>query len=278
MKKNEKEQLEESLSICEYLLRDDPHNARVLFKRGLLLKSLGRFAEVADSFEQVIKIAPRDNQAHLNLGNALASLGYFERAVRAYNNAIRIEPNFVRAHVYRGLSLKSIGRFEEAIFSFDYALTLDCNQAEAHFYRASALEELARFREASCSYERALESNLSHFSCQMQYLLAVMCLEGKKVRPNYLRALHLLERVVERSSRYQASAKKRYERTKEILKVSHSLINGQARENKVNNKNDEVDLIPAEITHEIVKFGIFRHVRKCRIAKTNSYFRYCCIL
>ena len=51
-----------------------------------------RLDDAKNSYEQAIRLKPRDCEAHYNLGNVLQELGILDEAKAAYAEAIKLKP------------------------------------------------------------------------------------------------------------------------------------------------------------------------------------------
>ena len=83
------------------------------YQRGIILANLGRFAELIEDFNQVIRLNPQDPMAYNNRGAAREQSGDLDGAITDYQEALRIYPalelamnNLRRAQAKYGSSQK----------------------------------------------------------------------------------------------------------------------------------------------------------------------------
>jgi tetratricopeptide (TPR) repeat protein len=125
-----------------YLFRY-PDDAAVRYNFGNLLRDLQRLDDAAAEYREVIRLAPGDANAHINLATADAQAGRVDQSLASYERAFALEPTWKTGgnlnHEY-GFTLVSAGRVEEARAVF--GLTLEAPEERPRGLRSLALLDL----------------------------------------------------------------------------------------------------------------------------------------
>ena len=150
---------DEAIQCYDQALRIDPQYAAAWSNKGNSLASLGRFDEALQCFEQALRITPQLVEAWVSKGASLANLGRFAEAVQCYDQALRINPQYAEAWDNKGNSLGSLGRFDEAIQCHEQALVINPQYPEAWYDKGVSLSGLGRFAEAVRCFDQALRIN-----------------------------------------------------------------------------------------------------------------------
>jgi tetratricopeptide (TPR) repeat protein len=124
------------------------------------LYELGCELEEADpthaeaSYRQVLVLAPRHADAHINVGRLLHERGDLAGAEEHYREALAIRANDATARFNLGVALEDQGRVQEALDAYEAAITLHAENADAH-YNAARLYEKSGDYGASLRHLRA---------------------------------------------------------------------------------------------------------------------------
>lgn len=188
---------EKALTDCDTLLEkvgDSPAYAQIRaaieFRRGVVLRLLGRYGDAVASLTEAINLNPElaeayfrrgicfyymgeDNLAVLDFkhagnieyqdprpklweGFAFAKLGDYHEAIRAYGLALGESDRYVPAYVNRGLAYMMMGENDKALTDFNAALRLEPAEWTHYFKRGIAYERLGKRKEAADSFVTAL--------------------------------------------------------------------------------------------------------------------------
>jgi len=96
-------------------------------------------------------------QAYIRLGHAYVGAGQYQQAVESYNEGIRLNPKNALAYNNRGGAYTQLGQYDPAIADYGEALRIDPQYANAYFNRALAYASSGRFAEAWQDVGRASE-------------------------------------------------------------------------------------------------------------------------
>ncbi|HEX7891770.1 MAG TPA: tetratricopeptide repeat protein [Ramlibacter sp.] len=127
--------------------RDAEHDAQVLFEHALSLEATDvRAAESA--YLQALALAPRLEDAWLNLGALWAAADRYPELLRLSDAALNHCADSALLHFNRGVALDHLERPDEAAASYERSLALDPDLADAHFNLARLREEAGDQRAA----------------------------------------------------------------------------------------------------------------------------------
>lgn len=118
----------------------DPSFADPYFNRARLSEGLGKDDQALKDFNQAIELRPGYAEAYFGRGALWAKQGMHDRAVADYTMAVQINPSLVQAFISRGNSHHALGKRHLALEDYDRAITVDPNYPQAYYHRAVALK------------------------------------------------------------------------------------------------------------------------------------------
>jgi len=133
-----------------------PERLDRIFREALTSFQQGQIARAQVSFEEVLRIQPKNRDALIVLGVIAGQTKNPQKALALFDKAIEIDPTSAAAFNNRGLALRQLGQLDAALASFDRAITLKGDFAEAHFRRGLVLKLLGKPDAALASYDRAI--------------------------------------------------------------------------------------------------------------------------
>tara|TARA_B100000780_G_C21088805_1_gene438750 strand:+ start:172 stop:1536 length:1365 start_codon:yes stop_codon:yes gene_type:complete len=139
------------------ILRLNPKNSDAHNNLGICLQKLNKLDEAVASYKQAILLKPNFSMAYNNLGVTLKILGKLEEARDIYKKAIEMKPDFALALNNLGDIYERLEKPEEAENNYRKALEQKPNFAEVHYNLGNMLTKLSRLDEAKLSYDKALE-------------------------------------------------------------------------------------------------------------------------
>jgi tetratricopeptide (TPR) repeat protein len=157
----------ECIAECDRALALVPGSELFLTLKAMALQELGRYAEAADVFRQLVTQAPDAFRHWSNLGLMLRYAGRLDEARDAFRRSLAIEPRAYLTLINYGLLLLDMGRLGEARHRFLDALEVEPQSPEAAIYAASTCFECGDIRRAAelippPSVWPALDADLRH--------------------------------------------------------------------------------------------------------------------
>jgi tetratricopeptide (TPR) repeat protein len=170
--------------LFERSLKYNPNNTRLRDALAVAYGLIGDFKKSQANFEYVLKEEPWDARAHIGLGKILSDQGKHWEAIlqyesitgrgsledirknnleysyqaleRDYVNRLKEEPNNALLNYSYGIILSKNRRVEEAIKYYKHAIELDPELKNAYFNLASTYDVLGQTSEAIVYYEKTL--------------------------------------------------------------------------------------------------------------------------
>jgi tetratricopeptide (TPR) repeat protein len=168
-----------SLTLFEHTLKVTGNNNYIILNNYITyLNELGRFDEVIEQSNELLKTKPDSAKAHNNLGVALLCTGRHKQAIEHFRLAIKYQPDYLSACINLAGALKSQGRLEEAVSYYKQALKIKPDYVDAHMNLAITLKELKRFDEAIESCNKVLEFKPDNIIAH-GYLSVILAAAGK---------------------------------------------------------------------------------------------------
>jgi len=144
---------ESAIQLYDQAIALNPFHAEAYYKRGNVLKNLGRLHEAIESYDQAIKLKPDYAYAYCNRGVVQQTLGFIDRALSSYDQAVAHDPTDAMTYYNRALLLQECSRWDEVLQSYDRAVAIDPTFADAQFNRSLALLYCGDFERGWPSYE-----------------------------------------------------------------------------------------------------------------------------
>ncbi len=150
-------QLPAAEQLAKSLIAKHPNAFMLHHVLALALDGQQKFSESINSYQQAIKLQPKNADLHFNLGIAYNNTNQFNEAIAAYQQAITLNPNFFEAHGNLGTVLQRLGMLNEAVTSYRKGLRINPQDARGHFNLGTALRDQGNLPEAISSYKLAIK-------------------------------------------------------------------------------------------------------------------------
>lgn len=126
------------------------------------MNSKNQLLLAAEHYQQQIKIAPRDWEAHFNLGTVYLELNQFEQAAGCFRKVLHANPKNPDVKNALGYALQSLGmecqktgHYLQAEACFQEIIPLSPGDALLYYNLGNAQRELGKSKQALSSYEQA---------------------------------------------------------------------------------------------------------------------------
>lgn len=141
------------------VLKIAPGDAGAWIQLGLTQLGQGKIAEAIAAFDKAQRADPDRVEAYNLLGAIQLENGNAARAEEVLREGVRIEPNFAPIRNNFANLLSESGRFEEAKYHFEAALRYKEDYAGARYNYALALKRAGRLTDAQAQVEAILRGN-----------------------------------------------------------------------------------------------------------------------
>jgi tetratricopeptide (TPR) repeat protein len=182
-----KQDYNNSLALCEKIIKKQPLFLESLYLKGLNLLALKNYRLALEAFEKSlssktpaqIKVSIYDHMALCSF-----SLNTFDEAKKYYLKALEINPNAFEIYNNYGLFLKKIDHYDEAEKIFKKGLEINPLSPDLHFNLSVILKDIRRYNEC--------------LDLLNQTLL---------LRPGYYKALHNIASTYQETGRFYEAEK-----------------------------------------------------------------------
>lgn len=142
-------------------LRRHDRLVELTYQRGLELAVAQRYDDAADTFRQVLALAPRAGPAYESLADVEVKRGRVDVAIQTYTQLLAIYPYTYLAALYRQLGLIELrsGRLPDARSHLQQAVELDPADWMAFYLLGHALEHLGDAAGARTAWRRVINLN-----------------------------------------------------------------------------------------------------------------------
>lgn len=115
---NNRQRNDEVLVICDQALQIQPYNARMLYMKGTVLKTMAKVSEAKAYLDKASELDPKFENS-LNDFQPI-SKAVFEKPISYYDKALEIDPNNEDALADKSLALANMGKHKEASLLEEY--------------------------------------------------------------------------------------------------------------------------------------------------------------
>lgn len=147
------------LSLMDAQLRDRPQDGVLLGYKGLILRSLGRFADALVYSDQSLAVDPSSSTVWLFRGHVLRAVGRDGEALEAYRRGMELTVDPAVFHNMAGVQLAALGQFQDAAEEFRTAGALDPELVHTDINLGLLAQAAGNWAEATRLFRRAGSRN-----------------------------------------------------------------------------------------------------------------------
>ncbi|WP_187299278.1 tetratricopeptide repeat protein [Nitrospira moscoviensis] len=133
----------------------------------------GRSKDIADRFDEALRIVPNDYRVHKAYGDFLTANRRNQEALAAYRRAAELAPNALDVHWAMWSLFDRMGDQNRAILGLQEVARLDPENPLARLRLAKALRNVDRLEESADSFRRATELDPDHLAYRLPYARAL---------------------------------------------------------------------------------------------------------
>ena len=154
----------EAIALLQAYLATYPDDWRVRYNFATTLRNANRHQEALEQFKEVIRIAPNDAFAYINMATTQSLLGDTPGALRSYDTAFKLEPTWVtlgNLNQEYGFALIEGGQEEKAVEVFNKAMaTADLKGAAYRSFAFLAMYH-GQYKSAEKNFRSAIDFHIS---------------------------------------------------------------------------------------------------------------------
>ena len=141
---------------CDALLKTEPNNVDLLFKRGVAKSNLGDYSGAIEDYNKALESEPNDANLYFNRAVAKAEAGDRDGAIRDYSEAIEKNPDHYLAFYNRGIERSEAGDYEGCILDLSRSIDIHPEYIDALYRRGIILCNQGAFDDAIDDLTKAL--------------------------------------------------------------------------------------------------------------------------
>ena len=145
-------------------IRLKPDFLEARFALGVLQARQGKehYSAAMQQFLEILRLNPRDVDAHINLSNLFEQEGDFVASAGEMQKAVSLTSGRGDLCLVLGQKQQRAGRYADAVESYQAALKSEPSLVEAHYGMGLALRSLRRLPEAAAEFRAVLSANPRH--------------------------------------------------------------------------------------------------------------------
>ena len=152
------ERIEEAKDWYTQQLLEFPQHADMIYRKGMICRTLGKFHESIGCWDKILEITPNDSWSLLKKSNDLAKIGKLEEAIQCLDKVESTDrkeddPKENSLLNGRGWILINSGKVEEGLKYVEQSLKMDPTNANVIDSKAVGLYRLKKYEEAIKCYE-----------------------------------------------------------------------------------------------------------------------------
>jgi len=151
-----------ALACWNEVLRLNPKDYNAHNNVGIALAWQGRTDAAIAHYAEALRLRSDLPETHNNLGIELAKKGRIDEAITHYRESIRLNPNFAMAYRNLAAALSAAGKVEPAIDVYRRLVVVRPLDADAHYQLGLLLEQYGRTQEAGRSFQQVLRIDPQH--------------------------------------------------------------------------------------------------------------------
>jgi uncharacterized protein len=152
-----KKEYEKALISFDEALKLNPKDLESLCQKSIVLHILNRFNEALNTINIVLKIRPNNVFALILKASILGSLNKYEESLEVLNKSLSIDSKNPDAYYLKGLALRCLNQSEESLKSLDLSLEIEPRYNAPLELKGHVLIDLQKFDDAVVIFDKLLE-------------------------------------------------------------------------------------------------------------------------
>ena len=138
---------------------DDVSKGERLLILGFDAAIMGNQGKQLEYFEELVRVYPKDVNAHMTLGNQYFGTQKYDLAIEQYKISTKLNPQFSQTYNQLGYAYRFLGDYSKAEDAFKKYISLIPNEPNPYDSYAELLLEMGEYEVSIENYEKALELN-----------------------------------------------------------------------------------------------------------------------
>jgi tetratricopeptide (TPR) repeat protein len=147
---------EESMERCREFIARSPDSVEGFARLGSTQHEMADYGKAIDTFENALKVNPRNKELWNNVGYTSFCAGFLEKALQCFDKAIDIDPSYKQAWYNKGYAYHGADLLEDAIRCYQKALSLDPLDRVLWNNLGNAMYNLGRYADSIPKFVEAI--------------------------------------------------------------------------------------------------------------------------
>lgn len=148
--------LDRAIQSFDEVLKLDPKNVNALIGRGDAYDDKGDHDRAIADYNQVLAIDPKNPYAFYNRGLAYRRMNDYDRAIADYTKAIAYKADYADAYYGRGIAYRNKRELDLSIADYTKTIALDPKNFNAYIGRGNSYDDKGDHDRAIADYGRAI--------------------------------------------------------------------------------------------------------------------------
>lgn len=147
---------EESMERCRDYIAARPDSVDGFARLGSTQHEMGDYGKAIETFENALKVDPRNKELWNNVGYTCFCAGFLEKALSCFDKAIEIDPGYKHAWYNKGYAYHGADLLEDAIRCYQKAIELDPLDRVLWNNLGNAMYNLGRYADSIPKFVEAI--------------------------------------------------------------------------------------------------------------------------
>ncbi len=147
---------QQSVSVCDDIISEDPQNEKAYFLRGISHHYLEDYKSAIKDYGNAIQLKPNDHLYYCYRGKSKIALEDYPGALADLNKGLTLDPKDITAYKWRADVKEKMKNITGAILDYDKAISLDQLDSSLYVSRAYLKREIKDYKGAIVDCNKAI--------------------------------------------------------------------------------------------------------------------------
>ncbi len=148
---------EEAIEVCRAYIAKRPDSVDGFARIGSIQHERMEYGKAIETFEEALKVDPRNKELWNNVGYSCFCAGFLEKALQCFDKAIEIDPDYKHAWYNKGYAYHGADMLEDAVKCYTKAIALDPFDRVLWNNLGNALYNLGRYADSIPNFVEAIK-------------------------------------------------------------------------------------------------------------------------
>ncbi len=148
---------DEAIEACRGYIAIRPDSVDGFARIGSIQHERAEYGKAIETFEEALKVSPRNKELWNNVGYSCFCAGFLEKALQCFDKAIEIDPDYKHAWYNKGYAYHGADMLEDAVRCYAKAIALDPVDRVLWNNLGNALYNLGRYADSIPNFVEAIK-------------------------------------------------------------------------------------------------------------------------